>query len=371
MTPNTVHPFTVEGLLHDTIGLMNLMGNTDIAKANKLEDFIPYSKYVSKAIAILRKSAEEDKLDTSYVDVGHDEDHIVRVCRWAIYLGSAHKSRLDLLILAAILHDLVNAPKSDPVRRKSASRLSAEKACALLFDDEADVPEEDRKIVYDAILCHSYSAGVVPSYSESEILQDADRLDSLGWIGVARCLGISGVMGRPLLDMGDPAGVHRQWDDYKYALDHFQTKLFRLPTTMCTDAGRALAALLCERMQDFYDGIVAEVTTLPVPPLVGIQTRDVEYIRAMSVYADFLHRLTNARISAPTLRGLDRRYRRLVKHAAYIGTLDATALRAVIVQRQEFANLLLDVYSTQVTENNTKHFVDCEFLRLCGWSDKK
>ena len=370
----------MENLLQDTLQIMRMLGNDSVITATKLEDFIPYSPYAAKAIDIFRQAtaeattvaAEASADSPTYVDVGHDEDHIVRVCRWAMYLGYTYRARIDLLVPAAILHDLVNAPKNNPELRKTASRRSADKACKLLFDGIAitDTNVGDWAIIYDAILCHSYSAGIAPSHLESEIIQDADRLDSLGLIGTARCLGISGAMGRPLWDIADPEGVHRPWDDSKYAMDHFQIKLFKLPATMRTGAGKALAQHLCERMRDFYDGVMAEVTSISAPTAAGVGTAELEHIQAMAVCGDFINRLTKAGGSSSVLRPISRRYRSLIRQAAYVCTLDETARKKLLSQRHDLVNLLLDVYSTQVSKAQLPHFEGCELLRLCGWKNK-
>jgi len=101
-------------------------------------------------------------------------------------------------------------------------------------------------------------------------VQDADRLESLGAIGLARVFYTSGALGRPLFDSEDPLANRRELDDATYALDHFQKKLLKLPETMQTEAGRELArynadflvsymAKLCAELKGDYCGIEQEV----------------------------------------------------------------------------------------------------------------
>jgi uncharacterized protein len=73
---------------------------------------------------------------------------------------------------------------------------------------------------------------------EACIVQDADRLEALGAIGLARVFAVSGALGVALFDAEDPFADARTLDDRKFALDHFQTKLLRLPETMQTEIGR-------------------------------------------------------------------------------------------------------------------------------------
>lgn len=92
-----------------------------------------------------------------------------------------------------------------------------------------------------AVKTHSFSAGIPPQTLEAKIVQDADRLESLGAIGLARVFYTAGALNRPLFDSADPLGKDRELNDVKWTLDHFQKKLLRLPETMHTETGRMLA----------------------------------------------------------------------------------------------------------------------------------
>ncbi|VTR58630.1 putative hydrolase [Serratia fonticola] len=94
-----------------------------------------------------------------------------------------------------------------------------------------------------AIEAHSFSAAIPPQTLEAKILQDADRLDAIGMIGVARCFYIGGRMRSALYDAADPLAQQRQYDDKRFTLDHFETKLFKLQEGFQTAAGRRMAAL--------------------------------------------------------------------------------------------------------------------------------
>lgn len=173
-------------------------------------------------------------------DGAHDVHHLRRVWRSARKIAAAEPGA-DLLVLlaAAYLHDLVNPPKDSPLRSR-ASRLSAEKAVPLLEGMGLD-PDRARAAAH-AIEAHSYSAGIPPATLEARILQDADRLEALGAIGLARCFYTGGKMGTALWEAGDPLGRSgRALDDRLYSVDHFPLKLMRLPDLMTTAEGRRLA----------------------------------------------------------------------------------------------------------------------------------
>ncbi len=113
--------------------------------------------------------------------------------------------------------------------------------------------------VAHAIMAHSYSAGIEPRSIEARILRDADRLDALGAIGIARTFAVSGRLGRPLYDVTDPEAMRRPLDDASYALDHFAAKLLKLEDGMLTETGRYLAKQRTEFMRQFLATFLGEV----------------------------------------------------------------------------------------------------------------
>ena len=97
------------------------------------------------------------------------------------------------------------------------------------------------------------------------ILQDADRLDALGAIGIARTFAVSGALGRPIYDAADPFSQIRDLDDRNYAIDHWPAKLLRLPALMNTDSGKALARQRIILMKSFLTQLACELDTA-LPP---------------------------------------------------------------------------------------------------------
>ena len=94
---------------------------------------------------------------------------------------------------------------------------------------------------------------------EAKILQDADRLDALGAVGLGRCLMLGGAMGKPMYEADDPFCAARSPDDTRSAVDHFYTKLLHLAGTMQTDAGRAEARQRTQYLQGFLDELRREI----------------------------------------------------------------------------------------------------------------
>lgn len=173
-------------------------------------------------------------------DGSHDVSHLRRVIRNAQEIADGIDEPVCRLTLvaAAWLHDIVSFEKNDP-RRADSSRLAAEKAAILLR--EAQFPAELMDGVVHAIEAHSFSSGLEPHSIEAKILRDGDRLDALGAMGVARVFYVSGRIDTALYHHEDILAENRQLDDLANALDHFQTKILKLPQGMKTRPGRRIA----------------------------------------------------------------------------------------------------------------------------------
>lgn len=178
-------------------------------------------------------------------DPGHDVEHALRVALWTIRLAEdAVPERLA--VAAALFHDLVNVPKNHPDRALASERSAALAATLLAQHGFAD---DEITLVADAIRDHSYSRGAVPTSPLGRALQDADRLEALGVLGVFRTISTGARMSAAYFHADDPWATARALDDRAYSVDHFATKLFRLPATMCTEAGRREAERRAERMR--------------------------------------------------------------------------------------------------------------------------
>lgn len=189
-------------------------------------------------------------------DGSHDIAHIHRVFRNAMRIHAQEGGDGRVLVASVLLHDCVSVEKNSPLRSQ-ASRLAAEKARGIVSDLEWSAP--DIEAVAHAILTHSFSANLAPETLEAKILQDADRLDAIGMVGAARCFYIAGRMGSALYDPVDPLANQRPLDDRRFAIDHFENKLFKLANGFQTEAGRQLAKERHERLQQILDMFLDEI----------------------------------------------------------------------------------------------------------------
>ena len=194
-------------------------------------------------------------------DAAHDGGHLMRVALWTLRLADATVEPRSA-IAAALLHDLVNVPKSSPDRART-SALCAEAARPLLAAQAFDARAIEE--IAEAIEDHSYSRGATPRSALGRALQDADRLEALGAIGIARCFATGARMGARFFDERDPWARARTLDDRHYSVDHFFAKLLELGEAMQTEAGRAEAERRIAVLEAFLDALAEEIGA-PRPP---------------------------------------------------------------------------------------------------------
>lgn len=189
-------------------------------------------------------------------DPSHDYLHVCRVVNMAVRLAKEERADIGVVLPAAFFHDCVNVPKNDP-RRKEASHLSAEAAVEYL--KSVNYPSEYFDAIRHAITAHSFSANIAAETIEAKVVQDADRLDALGAIGIARCFTVSAFFGAPYYCAGDPLAEHRVPDDKLYTIDHFFVKLFRIAETLQTASARKEGQRRVLFMKDYLKQIQSEI----------------------------------------------------------------------------------------------------------------
>ncbi|WP_027709447.1 phosphohydrolase [Zooshikella ganghwensis] len=191
-------------------------------------------------------------------DKSHDLNHVKRVWNTAKGIMGVEGGNELVVITACYFHDIVNLPKNSPDRHLS-STLAARKTLAILAERFPDFPKVCYEAVEHAICTHSFSAGIQPTTIEAKIVQDADRIEALGAIGLARVFYVSGLMGQALFDGNDLFADARELNDRQYALDHFQQKLLTLPETMQTATGRKIAVHNAKYLIDFMAKLSSEI----------------------------------------------------------------------------------------------------------------
>lgn len=222
---------------------------------------LPFYPWLEDLLARLRERFAREARDGA-----HDLAHALRVARQAHRLAEVEGADAEACVAAALLHDLVYLPKNHPDSRHTAA-MAAEEArgwCAL-----HPALEVRAEVICGAILTHSFSGGRVPTTLEGAVLQDADRLEALGAIGIARCFATGGSMGIGLWHPEDPWGRQRERNDKAWSLDHFFQKLLTLEGTMRTPSGRAEAAARTATLRGFLEALAEELGEGPEDPIAS------------------------------------------------------------------------------------------------------
>ncbi len=175
-------------------------------------------------------------------ELAHDREHIARVYAWALRLAGEGGADADLAGATALVHDLVFVPKDSADRAQGGAR-SAAAAPALLA--AAGYAAAETEQIAAAVATSSWSRGLAPANALGVVLQDADRLDALGAVGLLRTAACAQFMSRAerpgrFYDPGDPfAASGRALDDRLQAVDHCYVKLLRLVGGMHLPSARA------------------------------------------------------------------------------------------------------------------------------------
>ena len=168
-------------------------------------------------------------------ELAHDGHHLARVYAWALRLAPEAGVDPDLAGATALVHDLAAVPKDSPDRA-----LGGERGALMAGDPlrAAGYAEHEIAAVVEAVRTTSWSRGFAPTSPLAALLQDADRLDAIGAVGIARVFACAQHMSTPqragrFYDPSDPlARTPRPLDDRRQAVDHFAAKLLKLSAGM-------------------------------------------------------------------------------------------------------------------------------------------
>lgn len=202
----------------------------------------------------LIKIAQEE---LSSDNVTHDFQHAYRVLSNAENIAEEEEGDLDIIVPAALFHDLVIYPKGQSNEYKS-QKESAEGAERILSKLE-EYPEEKIKKVKTCIMECSFNRNLDPSFLESAILQDADGLEATGAISVMRTYSYTGETERPFYDPEDPFCEERKPDATKFALDLFYERLLKVSDRMNTSKAKEIADRRTEFLEEFLEELKLEL----------------------------------------------------------------------------------------------------------------
>ena len=189
-------------------------------------------------------------------DAAHNFEHIMRVYKNAQRIAKMEGVNQKIVLTSVLLHDIISYSKSDP-RSKNSSTESAKEAQKIL--QRFGYRKDEIRMVSDAIRDHSFSKETTPETLEGKVLQDADRLDAIGAIGIARVFSVGGTEGRAFYNSQDPFCVTRSPDDTRWTVDHFYKKLLLLEKKMNTKTAKIEAKRRVNIMKQFLRQLESEI----------------------------------------------------------------------------------------------------------------
>lgn len=190
---------------------------------------------------------------------GHDWWHVYRVWRLACRIAENEGTNLYVVQLAALLHDTddwKNGLASD-------SRSDCPNAKKIMTETGIDSQLQDRVVkIIGEVSFKGAHVNTKPTSPEACVVQDADRIDALGAIGVARAFAYGGSKGRTLYNPDEEPTLHSSFIDYKNSkgstINHFHEKLLLLYDRLNTQAARRIALRRHLFMQDFLNRFLSE-----------------------------------------------------------------------------------------------------------------
>ncbi len=198
---------------------------------------------------------------TNFDDLAHGWEHVHRVYMLALHIAANEDAHPYIAGTAALLHDIGRTvPLEGQEGTKHHADLSVKIASELL--QRYNVHHEEQQAVLHAIVAHSFSRNIEPETLEARVVRDADRLDSLGAIGILRWAITGTVRCTPetrTYHPEDPFAEYHELNDKKYMLDHFYTKLLKLSDTVTTETGRKMARQRVALMQIYLEEFKREL----------------------------------------------------------------------------------------------------------------
>ena len=207
--------------------------------------------YMEQTIDFVKKELEG-------AEAGHDWFHIERVYKNALHLLKTEQADEQVVLLGALLHDI-----ADSKFHEGDETIGPKKAYDFMTTIE--IPEDVKKHVVQIIENISFKGGNIEKdfrSKELEIEQDADRLDAIGAIGIARTFNYGGFKNHPLYDPAIKPNLQMSKDEYKKhqgtTINHFYEKLLLLRDLMNTETGKKMALKRHQYMEGFLEQFYAE-----------------------------------------------------------------------------------------------------------------
>lgn len=187
----------------------------------------------------------------------HDWDHTLRVCRLCRRIGAAEGADMDVLLPAAYLHDIARSEQDR--RRGEVCHAEAGAAAAAAILARLALPADRTEAILHCIRGHRFRGRERPRSLEARVLFDADKLDAIGAVGVARAYWFAGAIGAMLHNPGHRVENTRAYGPEDTGYREYRLKLRAVRDRMLTETGRRMAEERHRFMTAFFDRFVDEI----------------------------------------------------------------------------------------------------------------
>ena len=189
-------------------------------------------------------------------DGSHNWEHTLRVYNLCVHIGKVEGADMDVLAISAYMHDIGRSFQDESKGIICHAEKGAEMAEAFL--EKTPLAEEKRKNIIHSILAHRFRGGISPATLEAKVLFDADKLDSIGAIGIARAFQFAGEIGARLYNPDiDPEGT-KPYTEEDTGYREFKIKLCKIKDRMLTQEGRRLARQRHIFMENYFNRFIEE-----------------------------------------------------------------------------------------------------------------
>ncbi len=209
---------------------------------------------------LLDTYAEVQRRFAHFNDPAHGWEHVERVYKLALHIAEQEGADPFIVGMAALMHDLGRISNSASIKHHAdLSEIAAAEILAI-----HQVALETQEAILHAIAAHSFSRNIEARTLEARVVRDADRLDSLGAIGMLRWAITATIRCTPqtrTYHPSDPFAEQHEPDDSRYMLDHFFTKLLKIGDSMTTETGHGIARRRTNFMLAYLDELRSELDT--------------------------------------------------------------------------------------------------------------
>lgn len=206
---------------------------------------------------ILEEIKKEVKKKLGGINSCHELEHTERVYNLAMHIGKKENADLEVLALAAILHDIARKEEDDSGGKIDHAKRGAEMAREIL--QRYDLSKEKIEAVVHCIETHRYRKSKTPETLEAKTLYDSDKLDAIGAIGIGRAFSFAGHFGAKVHDKNVDVENTKEYSVDDCAYREYLVKLKNIKDKMLTKEGKRIAEERHEFMEHFFERINKEV----------------------------------------------------------------------------------------------------------------